>query len=58
VTCVSTFRIALILLAVAAVASAPAMAVEINKEFIQNWKVLVKGSPIHGAERCLARNPP
>jgi sugar lactone lactonase YvrE len=28
---------------------APASAVEINKDYIQNWRVLVKGSPIHGA---------
>ncbi len=27
----------------------PAVAVEINKDFVQNWKVLVRGSPIHGA---------
>jgi len=27
----------------------PASAVEINKDFVQNWKVLVTGSPIHGA---------
>jgi sugar lactone lactonase YvrE len=38
-----------ILVAVVAVASAPAAAVEINKDLVQNWKVLVKGSPIHGA---------
>ncbi len=44
-----SFGVLLSLLAVAAVATAPAMAVEINKEFIQNWRVLVKGSPIHGA---------
>ncbi|MCK5377966.1 MAG: hypothetical protein KAJ78_01130 [Acidobacteria bacterium] len=25
------------------------MSVEINKDYVQNWKVLVKGSPIHGA---------
>jgi sugar lactone lactonase YvrE len=43
------FRVLVILLAVVAAASAPAMAVEINKEIVQNWKVLVKGSPIHGA---------
>ena len=29
--------------------AAPAVAVEINKDLVQNWKVLVKGSPIHGA---------
>jgi len=44
-----SFRIPFILLAVAAVASAPALAVEINKELVQNWKVLVKGAPVHGA---------
>lgn len=35
--------------AVAVTSSIPTMAVEINKEFIQNGRVLVKGSPIHGA---------
>lgn len=27
----------------------PASGVEINKDLIQNWRVLVRGSPIHGA---------
>jgi len=41
--------IAFVLLAALAVTSAPSMAVEINKDFIQNGRVLVKGSPIHGS---------
>ncbi len=41
--------IAFILLAAIAVTSTPSMAVEINKDFIQNGRVLVKGSPIHGS---------
>ena len=44
-----SIRVLFILLAVAAVASTPALSVEINKDYVQNWKVLVKGSPIHGA---------
>ena len=44
-----SFRIFFVLLAVVAAAVAPAVAVEINEELVQNWKVLVKGSPIHGA---------
>ena len=43
------YRVLVVLLAVVAAAAAPAAAVEINKELVQNWKVLVKGSPIHGA---------
>jgi sugar lactone lactonase YvrE len=41
--------IALILFAALALTSAPSMAVEINKDFIQNGRVLVEGSPIHGS---------
>ena len=44
-----SFRIPFVLLAVVAAAAVPAVAVEINKEIVQNWKVLVNGSPIHGA---------
>jgi len=42
-------RVVIVLLAAAAALSAPVAAVEINKDLVQNWKVLVKGSPIHGA---------
>ena len=41
--------ITFMILVAVAVASAPCMEVEINKDFIQNGKVLVKGSPIDGA---------
>lgn len=44
-----SIRVLFILLAAVAVASTPALSVEINKDYVQNWKVLVKGSPIHGA---------
>jgi sugar lactone lactonase YvrE len=43
------FRIAIVVLAAVAALAAPASAVEINKDLVQSWKVLVKGSPIHGA---------
>lgn len=43
-----SFRVVLTVAVVAAFA-APGAAVEINKDLVQNWKVLVKGSPIHGA---------
>jgi sugar lactone lactonase YvrE len=41
--------IAFVLLAAAAVSSAPSVALEINKDFIQNGRVLVRGASIHGS---------
>lgn len=44
-----SISIPVIVLASVAAAAAPAAAVDINKELVQSWRVLVKGSPIHGA---------
>ena len=44
-----SFRVLFVCFASLAFVAAPVSAFEINKDLVQNGKVLVKGSPIHGA---------